>query len=115
MSVPVAAFAALGDATWCAIRARLTYGPATAGQLSGPAPISRPATSQHAWAGAPSRQTKAGRPRYDAARDWSVGDPHGRHAARRPGAAPWLLRDGLRGRLAEPLSERDDVRLGRRP
>jgi DNA-binding transcriptional ArsR family regulator len=44
---PVAAFAALSDATRSRLVSRLSYGPATAGQLAELAEMSRPAVSQH--------------------------------------------------------------------
>jgi DNA-binding transcriptional ArsR family regulator len=44
---PVAAFAALSDVTRCRLVSRLSYGPATAGQLAELAAMSRPAVSQH--------------------------------------------------------------------
>jgi DNA-binding transcriptional ArsR family regulator len=44
---PISAFAALADATRCRLVSRLSYGPATAGQLAELVAMSRPAVSQH--------------------------------------------------------------------
>ena len=54
-------------------------------------------------------------PGIEEAKEDSYGHSHRRHEARCSRATTRLLRDGLRGRIAESVTEGNDLRVGRRP